>query len=158
MAPPTSELALNHPDWLTQKRDGSQTSISAAGEVMWLNPFHPEVQQFITDLVVEIVTQYDVDGIQFDDHMSLPHEFGYDKYTVALYTQETKNIPPANPQDLDWVRWRADKITAFMVQLNQAVKAEKTPGDFLRFPQLLRLCLQVSTARLADLDTAKYCR
>ncbi|MCX7593549.1 MAG: family 10 glycosylhydrolase [Fischerella sp.] len=127
MAPPMSELMLNHPDWFTQKRDGSQTSLSAAGEVAWLNPFHPEVQKFITDLVLEIVTQYDVDGIQFDDHMSLPHEFGYDQYTVALYTKETKNNPPANPQDPAWVRWRADKITAFMVQLNQAVKAKK-PG------------------------------
>ncbi len=125
MAPPTSELAMNHPQWLTRKRDGKQTSISAAGEVVWLNPFHPQVQRLIRDLVLEIVTKYDVDGIQFDDHMSLPHEFGYDKYTVSLYTKETKNPPPSNPQDPAWVRWRADKVTAFMVQLNQAVKARK---------------------------------
>ncbi|KAB8316547.1 glycoside hydrolase family 10 protein [Tolypothrix campylonemoides VB511288] len=130
MAPPTSELALNHPEWLTQKRDGGETSISAAGEVVWLNPFNPKVQQFISNLVLEIVTQYDVDGIQFDDHMSLPHEFGYDKYTVALYTQETKNNPPTDPQDPAWMRWRADKITAFMVQLNQAVKARKPNAIF----------------------------
>ncbi|WP_414586657.1 glycoside hydrolase family 10 protein [Scytonema sp. PCC 10023] len=130
MAPPTSELALNHPEWLTQKRDGGETSISAAGEVVWLNPFDPKVQQFISNLVLEIVTQYDVDGIQFDDHMSLPHEFGYDKYTVALYTQETKNNPPTDPQDPAWMRWRADKITAFMVQLNQAVKARKPNAIF----------------------------
>jgi len=130
MAPPTSELALNHPDWFTQKRDGSQTSNSAAGEVMWLNPFHPQVQQFITNLVLEIVSQYDADGIQFDDHMSLPHEFGYDQYTVDLYTKETKKNPPPNSQDQAWMRWRADKITAFMVQLNQAVKAVKPQAIF----------------------------
>jgi len=130
MAPPTSELALNHPDWLTQKRDGSQTSMSADGEFAWLNPFHPKVQQFITDLVLEIVTQYNVDGIQFDDHMSLPSEFGYDKYTATLYNQETKNNPPTNSQDPAWMRWRADKITAFMVQLNQAVKARKHGAIF----------------------------
>jgi len=130
MAPPTSELALNRPNWLTQKRDGSETSISVAGEVVWLNPFLPEVQQFITNLVLEIVTQYDVDGIQFDDHMSLPNEFGYDKYTVALYTKETKNNPPTNFQDEAWVRWRADKITVFMIQLNQAVKARKPNAIF----------------------------
>jgi uncharacterized lipoprotein YddW (UPF0748 family) len=92
---------------------------------MWLNPFHPEVQQFITSLVLENITQYDVDGIQFDDHTSLPVEFGYDKYTVALYNQETKKNPPSSPEDPAWVRWRADKITAFMLQLNQAVKAQK---------------------------------
>ncbi|MBH8561969.1 glycoside hydrolase family 10 protein [Nostoc sp. CENA67] len=130
MAPPTSELTLNHPEWFTQQRDGSQTSISAAGEVMWLNPFHPEVQQFITSLVLEIVTQYDVDGIQFDDHMSLPREFGYDPYTLKLYTQETKKNPPINPEDPEWVRWRADKITAFMVKLNQAVKQRNSKAIF----------------------------
>jgi uncharacterized lipoprotein YddW (UPF0748 family) len=130
MAPPTSELALNHPEWLTRKRDGSETFIGAAGEVVWLNPFHPQVQELIRNLVLEVVTQYDVDGIQFDDHMSLPHEFGYDKYTVNLYTQETKNPPPSNPQDPKWVKWRADKITAFMVQLNQAVKARKPNAIF----------------------------
>ncbi|WP_414859127.1 glycoside hydrolase family 10 protein [Nostoc sp. KVJ3] len=130
MAPPTSELALNYPDWFTQKRDGSQTSISAAGEVMWLNPFLPQVQQFITNLVLETVSQYDADGIQFDDHMSLPYEFGYDQYTVALYTKETNNPPPKDAQDAAWVQWRADKITAFMVQLNQAVKQRKPQAIF----------------------------
>ncbi len=130
MAPLTSELATNHPDWLTQKQDGTKTSISAAGEVAWLNPFHPEVQKFITNLVVEIITQYDADGIQFDDHMSLPYEFGYDKYTVNLYTQETGSPPPTNPHAQAWKQWRADKITAFMIQLNQAVKARKANAIF----------------------------
>jgi uncharacterized lipoprotein YddW (UPF0748 family) len=130
MAPPTSELALNHPEWLTQQRDGNQTWISAAGEVVWLNPFLPEVQKFITDLVLEAVTQYDVDGIQFDDHTSLPNVFGYDSYTLALYKQETKKDAPANPQDPEWVRWRADKITAFVTQLNQAVKQRKPNAIF----------------------------
>ena len=130
MTPPTSELALNHPDWLTSKRDGSQTSISAAGEVVWLNPFHPKVQEFITNLVVEIMSKYDADGIQFDDHMSLPREFGYDPYTVAWYTQETQNNPPTNPEDRDWVGWRADKLTTFMVQLNHAVKGVKPHAIF----------------------------
>lgn len=130
MAPPTSELALNHPNWITQRRDGSQTWIGAAGEVVWLNPFRPEVQQFITDLVLEVVTQYNVDGIQFDDHTSLPNEFGYDRYTIALYKQETNTDVPANPKDPDWVRWRADKITAFVTQLNKAVKQRKPKAIF----------------------------
>ncbi|MBD2345205.1 family 10 glycosylhydrolase [Anabaena subtropica] len=134
MAPLTSELASEHPNWLTQKQDGTQTSISAAGEVAWLNPFHPEVQQFITDLVVEIITKYNADGIQFDDHMSLPVDFGYDKYTINLYTQETGSPPPPNPQAQAWIKWRADKITAFMVQLNQAVKARKPNAIFAVSP------------------------
>ncbi|MGF1493037.1 MAG: glycoside hydrolase family 10 protein [Microcoleaceae cyanobacterium] len=130
MAPPTSELALQHPEWLTHKRNGGQTSISAAGEVVWLNPFHPQVQQFITSLVLEIMTRYDADGIQFDDHMSLPNAFGYDNYTASLYRQETGQSPPSDPEDPDWVRWRANKITAFMESLHKAVKAKKPKTIF----------------------------
>lgn len=129
MAPETSELVLNHPEWITQRRDGSQTSISGAGEVVWLNPFRPDVQQFITDLVLEVVTQYDVDGIQFDDNMSLPREFGFDDYTVALYKKETKKTP-ASPTDPAWMRWRADKITAFMARLKKAVRERKPYAIF----------------------------
>ncbi len=130
MAPPTSELALNNPDWLTQKQNGSQTSNEAGGEVVWLNPFHPEVQKFITEIVLEVTTQYNADGIQFDDHMSLPSEFGYDAYTVALYTKETQKAPPIDFEDPAWVQWRANKITSFMSQLNQAVKAAKPKAIF----------------------------
>ncbi len=130
MAPPTSELALNQPDWFTERKDGSDTSITAAGEVMWLNPFHPEVQKFITNLVVEVMTQYDADGIQFDNHMSLPWDFGYDKYTLALYTKETQKKAPDNYQDMEWMSWRANKITDFMVELNQAVKSKKPKAIF----------------------------
>ncbi|MCA1992101.1 MAG: glycoside hydrolase family 10 protein [Coleofasciculus sp. S288] len=130
MTPPTSELALNHPSWITQRPNGSKTWIGAAGEVVWLNPFHPDVQQFITDLVLEVVTQYNVDGIQFDDHTSLPYEFGYDRYTLALYKRETGRNAPANPRNPEWVRWRANKITAFMTQLNEAVKKKKPNAIF----------------------------
>ncbi|MGK7940527.1 MAG: family 10 glycosylhydrolase [Crocosphaera sp.] len=130
MAPPTSELAKKHPQWLTQKRDGTQTTISAAGEVVWLNPFHPEVQTFITSLVMEVMDLYDVDGIQFDDHLSLPSELGYDRYTINLYQEEMEKAPPNNPRDEAWVKWRADKLTAYVSQLNQAIKAKKRNAIF----------------------------
>ncbi|MFM6063602.1 MAG: family 10 glycosylhydrolase [Microcystis aeruginosa] len=125
MAPPTSELALKHQDWLTQKRDGGTTWVGAAGEVVWLNPFRPEVQNFLRELVLEVVGQYDINGIQFDDHLSLPNEFGYDPYTIALYQQETEKTPPANPRDPEWTKWRADKITAFLANLKESIQAIK---------------------------------
>jgi uncharacterized lipoprotein YddW (UPF0748 family) len=127
MAPPDSEVAKTHRSWLTQKRDGSLTSISAAGEVVWLNPFRPEVQQLITDLVLEVVNQYGAEGIQFDDHMSLPRDFGYDPFTVELYRKDTGKTPPANPDEPGWVQWRANRLTAFMQRLSQAIRTAR-PG------------------------------
>lgn len=130
MAPSDSELAKRHPDWLTKRRDGTEVDRDEAGDevkdIVWLNPFKPEVQQFLQDLVMETVTNYDIDGVQFDDHFGLPAEFGYDDFTIGLYKQEHQGKAPSNdPQDAEWVRWRANKITDFLTKVFRAVKAKK---------------------------------
>lgn len=55
-ASPASVYAL-HPDW-----------IRTAGDRLVLDPGLPEVREWITSIVVEIVRRYPVDGIQFDDY------------------------------------------------------------------------------------------
>ena len=97
MAPADSELAKLHPEWLTQRADGSTMWLEGKmHERVWLNPLHPEVQKLIADLIVEIISNYDVEGIQLDDHFGYPSELGYDDYTVTLYQQEHngKSPPP----------------------------------------------------------------
>ncbi len=126
MAPADSELARLHPDWLTQRSDKTQVWQEGKYPRVWLNPFKPEVQTFISSLILELVNNYDIDGIQFDDHFGLPFEFGYDDFTVALYQKENAGkSPPADAQDPDWTKWRADKITAFMTQVFESIKARK---------------------------------
>ncbi|MGV0027449.1 glycoside hydrolase family 10 protein [Phormidesmis priestleyi] len=126
MAPADSELAKLHPDWLTQRQDGTQVWQEGKYPRVWLNPFKPEVQKFIADLILELVDNYDLDGIQFDDHFGLPNDFGYDDFTVALYKQENQGkLPPIDPKNPDWIRWRANKITAFTTQVFHAIKAKK---------------------------------
>lgn len=148
MAPVNSQLAHRHPDWLTQRRNGTKllkedfhlqdvskspnpkvqkfVKKQAVSKGVWLNPLHPEVQQFILELLVEVVTKYDTDGIQLDDHFSLPVEFGYDPFTVKLYQQEHQGKkPPSDYLDAEWMRWRANKLTDFMQRVFQAVKSIK---------------------------------
>ena len=92
-----------------------------------MNGFNPEVQNFMLSLIMEVVTAYDVDGIQGDDRMpAMPVESGYDDYTVSLFKQEHNGqLPPQNFRDTAWVNWRADKMTCFMRQIYQTVKAKK---------------------------------
>lgn len=145
MTPANSQLAHNHPDWLTQRQNGSKllkddlheqyVSNATKGQSLrnravikqvWLNPLHPEVQQFILDLIVEVVTKYDTAGIQLDDHFSLPVEFGYDRFTIKLYQHEHQGKkPPNNYLDSEWMRWRANKLTDFMQRVFLAVKSVK---------------------------------
>lgn len=124
MAPADSLLAKNRPQWLTNLSDGTKIVKEGKHDRVWLNPFHPDVQRFIQDIIVEIVKNYDIDGIQFDDHFGLPSKLGYDDYTVALYKQEHGGrLPSQNPKDPEWVSWRANKITEFMQRVFIAIKA-----------------------------------
>jgi uncharacterized lipoprotein YddW (UPF0748 family) len=126
MAPADSLLAKNRPQWLTSRSNGSKIVKEGIHDRVWLNPFHPDSQKFIQDLIVEIVRNYDIDGIQFDDHFGLPSELGYDAYTVALYKKEHRGKAPSkNPKDPEWVRWRANKITDFMKRVFTAIKTTK---------------------------------
>lgn len=124
MAPADSELAQRHPQWLTARQDGS--TIWWEGKThqrVWLNPLRPDVQEFMTDLIVEIVSNYDIDGIQLDDHFGYPAELGYDEYTVKLYQAEHQGkSPPSNPKNSEWVQWRADKITDYVESLFHEIK------------------------------------
>ncbi|MEO1399869.1 MAG: family 10 glycosylhydrolase [Cyanobacteria bacterium J06635_1] len=141
MIPETAAIAQAHPDWLTTNRVGVtvgdpltpnailprplrnfQLEISG-GNLAWLNPFHPEVQQFLTDLIVEVVQRYPVDGIQLDDHFGLPIDFGYDPYTVELYKADHGGVaPPEDASSAEWVAWRANRITGLLEKIVYAVK------------------------------------
>jgi uncharacterized lipoprotein YddW (UPF0748 family) len=126
MAPADSQLAKLHPQWLTNRRNGTRIVKEGTHERVWLSPFRPDVQKFIQDLIVEIVKNYNIDGIQFDDHFGLPSELGYDPYTVALYKKEHRGLAPAADfKDPEWVSWRANKITNYMKQIFTAIKAVK---------------------------------
>ncbi|MEO1790641.1 MAG: family 10 glycosylhydrolase [Cyanobacteria bacterium J06629_19] len=141
MIPETSAIAQAHPDWLTTTATGDTvekplTPSSAlpkplqnfqleftGGNLAWLNPFHPEVQQFLTDLIVEVVTRYPVEGIQLDDHFGLPVAYGYDALTVERYKAEHNNAaPPSDVNDAEWVAWRADGVTQLLEKINTEVK------------------------------------
>ena len=93
----------------------------------WMNAFNPEVQAFMTSLVLEVVKNYDVDGIQGDDRLpALPTTGGYDSYTVELYkSQHNGSIPPTNYKDAAWVAWRANLLTEFLGRLYKSVKDVK---------------------------------
>ncbi len=126
MAPANSTLAAAHPEWLTQKADGSQVKAEGIHDRVWLNPFHPEVQQFMLDMVSELLANYPIDGFQVDDHFGLPVAYGYDPYTVNLYRQEHNGqAPPTDIYDPEWTRWRANKITDFMGRTFEVVKARQ---------------------------------
>jgi uncharacterized lipoprotein YddW (UPF0748 family) len=113
-----------YPHWAGRSKDGR---LLQKNKFFWWNSLHPEVQAFMTDLVLEVVRKYNVDGIQGDDRLpAMPSEGGYDAFTKSLYAKENNGQePPADAQDPAWLQWRADKLNAYIKDLYQKVKKEK---------------------------------
>lgn len=113
-----------YPGWKAMDNKGE---LLDKGNFEWMNAFHPDVQEFMLSLITEVVTNYNIDGIQGDDRLpALPVEGGYDPYTVELYKQtHNGNPPPTNFRDPDWIQWRADILTKFSKTIYVRVKSIK---------------------------------
>ncbi len=102
---PTEEIAQNspatlNPDWVRTVDTGT-----------YFDPAIPEAQQMIIDGVLEIVNNYDVDGIHFDDYFYPTTDVSFDEETYALY---------ANGQELE--AWRRENVNTLIRNVYSAIK------------------------------------
>jgi len=140
MTPQAVPWAKDHPDWFTVTPTGDSLWWEGKQKPrLWLNPLHPQVQQLITALLVDLVEHYDLDGIQLDDHFGYPAHMGYDRLTRKRFQEQRGGQEVPLPPDLDleyncvvadptwqaWVDWRAEKITEFVTDLVHTLKARK---------------------------------
>ena len=114
-----------YPHWAG--KDKNQLLLKKNG-FYWWNSIHPEVQDFVRQLVMEVVRNYNVDGVQGDDRLpAMPSEGGYDPYTLNLFASENNGM--AAPQDAKnamWIRWRANKLNDFIRNLYKEIKQTKS--------------------------------
>lgn len=112
-----------YPDWAAIDVNGNPV---VKNGFHWMNALLPEVQEFMSDLILEVVNEYpDIDGVQGDDRLpAMPSEGGYDDYTVSLYQADHGGAnPPANRTDPAWLQWRADVLNAWAAELYDDIKA-----------------------------------
>ncbi len=111
-----------YPQWAARDQRGN---IAEKNGFEWMNALHPEVQNFMTSLVLEVVENYDVDGIQGDDRLpAMPSNAGYSDFTKNLYAEEHGgSLPPDYEKDYEWVQWRAQKLSEYGKALYLKVKA-----------------------------------
>lgn len=112
------------PHWASKDIHGK---LVTKNNFQWMNAFHPEVQSFMTSLILEVVNNYDIDGIQGDDRLpALPSSGGYDEYTVEKYKSENSgSAPPENEKDFNWIKWRSGKLNEYLVKLTTEVRKIK---------------------------------
>ena len=109
--------------WLLRDQSGNYTT--ASNGFVWMNPLVPEVRNLVKGIMVDAITQFDLQIVQFDDHFAWPQAYGWDSYTAAVYKQETGNNLPALTTDATFAAWRRGKTQAFFAEISEAAKAAK---------------------------------
>lgn len=120
-APFGGHLLEKYPEWACKDKDGK---IATENGFDWMSAINPDVQDFMNSLVKEVITKYDVDGVEFSDRIpAMPIKGGYEESTVSLYKTEHNNqLPPANIYDSNWKRWRADKLNDWYRNVRSIIK------------------------------------
>jgi len=93
------------------------------GRRYYFNPANPFVRQYLVNVVRDIITRYDVDGIHFDDYF-----YPYKEQGEAL---NDYNEFASNPRGFTNIEdWRRDNVNKLIQDVSQVVKKFK---PFLRF-------------------------
>ena len=97
----------------------------------YYNPAYEEVRRLIADGVQEIVKNYDVDGVQFDDYFYPTQEASFDAKAYAAYCAEAKKT--GTPLSL--AEWRRANIDSLVSLVYRDIKSVKPDLPFGIAPQ-----------------------
>jgi uncharacterized lipoprotein YddW (UPF0748 family) len=88
-----SKIIDQHPEWAIVGPDGKKMA--------WMNFARPDVRQFYSDLMWEVVTRYGVDGLFFDFTRYPGPEWGFDPYSITTFNSSHDfNLEELRYQDL----------------------------------------------------------
>lgn len=109
--------------WRNSKSPSLRRNVLNYGGQLYFNPSRPTVQNLITNGVKEIVRDYDVDGIHFDDYfypyLGTDYKKNFDAQEYNSYVKKCRN----NGEDAkSIVAWRRNNVSALVKKVYSAVK------------------------------------
>ena len=107
-----TNLICTHPEWTC-----------TVGEGVYLNPAEPAAAGYVVQGVAELVQNYAVDGIHFDDYFYPTTDEGIDAVQFAASGVSSRTI------------WRRENVTALVQAVHDAVKAQDQTLRFGISPQ-----------------------
>ncbi len=102
----SNDYAKTHPDWIMHSSSNQYTTI--------LNPGIPEVREQIAKVIAEIVTNYDVDGVIFDDYFYING--------ATQDTEDAKYYNQYNPNGLSLADWRRTQVNEMVKLVHTTIK------------------------------------
>jgi len=114
-------LLNTHPEWLSYSCFGERRSSDGT----FVNPGAPEATAYTTRVIVDIVTRYDVDGLQLD-FIRYPHaDWGYSAIALRRYCEQTGTRTRPAPSDPKWREWKRRQVTLHVAEIRAAVHRVK---------------------------------
>lgn len=117
-----------HNRWQLEGLSGRTVTLDTG---VYYNPAYPEVTQLIVDGVKEIVRNYQVDGIHFDDYFYPTESSIFDTGSYGAYVAEAKKKGDA----MDLLEWRRSNINKLVSSVYSAIKQENPDIVFGISPQ-----------------------
>ncbi len=117
--PPTGSLTELDNYWISLDDTGAEVSDKA------FDPGHPKAAEYIVDLAMDLVTNFDIDGIHFDYVRFTSPNQGYNPTSVARYNARYGLTGQPDALDAQFQQWRRDQITAVMRQVYAKIQATK---------------------------------
>ncbi len=116
---PTGSLTELDNYWPSRTYSGAETSDKA------FDPGHPLVEEYITNVVMDLVMNYDIDGIHYDYIRFTANDQGYNPTSVARYNARYGLTGLPSPGDEQWKQWRRDQVTALVRRTYAKIQAVK---------------------------------
>ena len=153
--PPESSLSnilAVRPDWGNKTKKGADepvpTRSASEHNGYFIDPANPEVQNFLLELLDEIITEYKPDGINLD-YIRYPNTtstrsntsaWGFTEYArndfKTLYGTDPVDLSPSEPMWLDWNEYRRNHITNFVKKVGKLGRDKKVYISAVIFPDL----------------------
>jgi len=121
-----------HPEWVTYDRAG-QIMPNDVAEGAFLDPGVPAAREYFKNVVSDIVSNYDIAGIQFDYIRYPDSTYGHNPIALGEYAKVQDQI--------SWPDWKREQLTSFVSELYTQIKSIKPK-------------VQVSAAVIAKRDKA----
>ena len=105
------------PGWITTDVNFDKMAVTEK-EGSYLDPGLPTVQKYLYNVVMDVATNYDIDGIQLD-YMRYPDTlWGYHPDAFTRYQKEVRKPSPAN-----WQKWRCEQVTELVKKIRRGLKS-----------------------------------
>lgn len=103
--------------------------VRSYGSYLWLDPGEPAVQDYVIQVVLDVVHRYDVDGVHFDDYFYPYPEKGPEGRTLPFPDESTWQRY-GRESGLDRDSWRRRNVDRFIQRMHQALKQTRPTVKF----------------------------